>query len=101
VDALLADCRRALREAAALVDSGAATGDDGRLLAKRVRATVARSSEGVLRHVAHALGPAPLAQNEQHAKRVADLELYLRQHHAEQDDASLGAHLLKRTERPW
>ncbi|GGF33152.1 acyl-CoA dehydrogenase [Subtercola lobariae] len=101
IDALLSDSRRALREAAALVDAGAATSDDGRLLALRVRATVARASEAVLAHAAHALGPAPLAQNEAHAKRVADFELYLRQHHAEKDDAELGAQLAARREQPW
>ncbi|UFS60441.1 acyl-CoA dehydrogenase family protein [Subtercola endophyticus] len=104
VDAQLNDCRRALAEAAALVDAGAATGAHGGLLANRVRATVARASESVLLHVAHALGPAPLAQNAVHAKRVADLELYVRQHHAEKDDAALGQQLLAPGEggaRPW
>ena len=90
VDERLGDARRALAEAAELVDAGAASGAEGRLLAKRVRGTVAHAAEGVLAAVAHALGPAPLASDATHAKRVADLELYLRQHHAEKDDASLG-----------
>ena len=38
----------------------------------------------------HALGPAPLAFDADHAARVADLEIYLRQHHAERDVAALG-----------
>ncbi|MDF2443344.1 MAG: hypothetical protein JWR01_1547 [Subtercola sp.] len=101
VDERLSDARRALAEAAALVDSGQATGEHGNLLAKRARATVARASEDVLRHVGHALGPAPLALDAEHAKRVADLELYLRQHHAERDEASLGRHLTESTELPW
>jgi hypothetical protein len=33
-------------------------------------------------------------------RRVADLELYVRQHHAERDEASLGRRLLE-GERPW
>ncbi|WP_253259708.1 acyl-CoA dehydrogenase [Subtercola boreus] len=101
VDERLSDARRALAEAAQLVDDGSATGEAGRLLAKRVRATVARASEDVLRHVAHALGPAPLALDAMHAKRVADLELYLRQHHAEKDEASLGRQLTEGTDLPW
>ncbi|MEF2977664.1 acyl-CoA dehydrogenase [Subtercola sp. YIM 133946] len=101
VDALLADARRALAEAAALVDAGAATGEQGTLLAQRVRATVARASEAVHTHVAHALGPAPLARDAAHAKRVADLELYLRQHHAEKDEAALGADLVASEVAPW
>ena len=90
VDERLGDARRALAEAAGLVDAGAASGAEGRLLAKRVRGSVAHAAEDVLAAVAHALGPAPLASDAAHAKRVADLELSLRQHHAEKDDASLG-----------
>ncbi len=61
-----------------------------RLLAKRVRATVARAVDEVLARAGRALGPAPLALDAAHAKRVADLQLYVRQHHAERDLASLG-----------
>jgi LmbE family N-acetylglucosaminyl deacetylase/SAM-dependent methyltransferase len=94
VDAVLDGARASLAEAAALVDRGLAQGEEGRLLAKRVRAVVARAVEETLAHVAHALGPAPLAQDAAHAKRVADLGLYVRQHHAERDDASLGGALV-------
>jgi hypothetical protein len=95
VDTRLADARRALVEAADLVDAGEATGDAGRLLAKRVRGTVAHACDEVLARASRALGPAPLATDAAHAKRVADLELYLRQHHGERDDASLGRTLLR------
>jgi hypothetical protein len=50
--------------------------------------------------LAHALGPAPLAQETEHARRVADLELYVRQHHAERDEAALGRKIIS-GERPW
>ncbi len=40
------------------------------------------------------LGPAPLALDDAHARRVADLTVYLRQHHAERDSAALGRALL-------
>jgi len=36
---------------------------------------------------------APLAFDEEHARRAADLELYIRQHHAERDLARLGSML--------
>lgn len=101
VDELLQSARRALAEAAALVDAGAATGPAGRLLAKRVRATVARASEEVLVRVGHTLGPAPLALDADHSKRVADLQLYLRQHHAERDEASLGESIVRDGSLPW
>ncbi|MBF4630600.1 PIG-L family deacetylase [Clavibacter michiganensis subsp. phaseoli] len=99
VDATLDGARASLAEAALLVDRGLAEGEEGRLLAKRVRAVVARAVDETLTHVAHALGPAPLAQDADHAKRVADLELYVRQHHAERDDASLGGALAEGARR--
>ena len=86
----------ALVIAAAQIDDGKAKGPAGEDLALRVRAVVADAAERTLRQVGHALGPAPLAFDEQHARRVADLELYLRQHHAERDLARLGELMLAR-----
>ncbi len=104
IDEALQSARRALEEAAALAEAGDPARplteaadpvrpldrDAVRLLAKRVRATVARAVDEVLARAARALGPAPLALDAAHAKRVADLQLYVRQHHAERDLASLG-----------
>ena len=86
IDELLQSSRRALAEAATRIDEG----DSDPLLVKRVRATVARACEEIIDRAGHALGPAPLALDPVHAKRVADLGLYVRQHHAERDQASLG-----------
>jgi alkylation response protein AidB-like acyl-CoA dehydrogenase len=72
---------------------------DGELLALRVRSVVADAAERVLSVVGHALGPAPLALDETHARRVADLEIYVRQHHAERDLADLGHRLIDRSTR--
>jgi hypothetical protein len=80
----------ALRDAAARIDSGQAGGAAGPVLAGRVRAQAARCAEEVLATVGHALGPGPLALDPVHAAKVADLTLYLRQHHAERDLAALG-----------
>ena len=71
------------------------------VLARRVRNVVARAVEETLARAAHALGPAPLAHDEAHARRVADLALYVRQHHAERDDAALGRDLVARGTLPW
>ena len=101
VDAALQDARRALAEAARVVDGDLDPGVPGSVVAKRVRATVARTCEDVLTRVGHALGPAPLALDATHAKRVADLQVYVRQQHAERDDASLGAALAGRDGAPW
>ncbi|PRY68992.1 alkylation response protein AidB-like acyl-CoA dehydrogenase [Glaciihabitans tibetensis] len=95
IDERLQSVRRALAEAARLVDAGRAEGVPGKLLAKRVRATVADACENILQRAGHALGPALLAQNPNDSKRVADLQLYIRQHHAERDEASLGEALIR------
>jgi len=101
IDEAIESSRRALADAATLIDSGQAAGTAGSILAKRARATVARAAELVVERSGHALGPAPLALDEHHAKRVADLTVYLRQHHAERDDAALGAKLISTGGRPW
>jgi hypothetical protein len=82
----------ALRDAARSIEEGDPSGAP--LLAARVRATVAGAAERVLGTVGHALGPAPLTHDEDHARRAADLTVYLRQHHAERDVARLGAMVL-------
>ncbi|MEP6599915.1 MAG: acyl-CoA dehydrogenase [Actinomycetota bacterium] len=84
---------RCLTGAAADVDAGCALGAIGALLAVRVRSVVAAAAELAVEQVGHALGPAPLAFDEPHARRVADLLVYLRQHHAERDLADVGARL--------
>lgn len=88
-----------LATAAGQIDAGDAAGRAGATLALRVRSVVADAVERVIQQVGHALGPAPLAFDERHARRVADLELYVRQHHAERDLASLGSELIG-TEQP-
>ncbi len=100
VDLALSSARAVLLAAAAEIDAGRSNGSAGVVMAGRVRGVVAAAAEEVLRRVGHALGPAPLVQNEEHARRVADLQVYLRQHHAERDEAALGRDLL-RGEQPW
>lgn len=63
--------------------------------ALRVRGTVAAAVERVLSLVSRNRGPGPLAFDEPYAKRMADLALYVRQHHAMRDDAQLGKLTLK------
>lgn len=58
--------------------------------AQSVRATVVATAEAVNSRLAHALGPAPLAFDAEHAERVADLSVFILQHHAERDLADLG-----------
>ena len=101
VDVAVTGSKLALAAAARAVDSGEADGPAGSLLAARVRGLVARTVDEVVFHIGHALGPAPLALDARHAQRVADLQLYVRQHHAERDDAALGRMLVTRGSAPW
>ncbi|WP_253908062.1 acyl-CoA dehydrogenase [Arthrobacter sp. H20] len=101
VDRHLHAARVALVSAAADIDTGRAAGAPGGLLAARVRGIVAEAAEAVLATVGHGLGPAPLVLEEDHARRVADLQVYLRQHHAERDAAALGRHLQETGSAPW
>jgi alkylation response protein AidB-like acyl-CoA dehydrogenase len=94
VDAALHRARACLAEAADQMDTGRADGAEGNLLALRVRQVVAETAEEVLAQVARGLGPGPLALEEEHARRVADLAVYVRQHHAERDAAALGRAIL-------
>jgi hypothetical protein len=91
----------ALTWAAALVDDPSVPASSFPLLAARTRTIVARAAEEVIARTGHALGPAPLVLDADHARRVADLQLYVRQHHAERDDAALGAAILDRGGEPW
>ncbi|MBD1543658.1 hypothetical protein G9E11_15745 [Arthrobacter sp. IA7] len=68
--------------------------------ALRVRGTVAAAVERVQLLVSQNLGPGPLAFDERYGKCMADLSLYVRQHHATRDDAQLGALTLK-GEHAW
>lgn len=97
-DRLIWSARATLADAAARIDDGSAVGVDGALLADRVRGVVADAAERILVLVGHALGPAPLTFDEEHARRVADLTVYLRQHHAARDDVRTGSALLKTNE---
>lgn len=91
VDAALFGSAAALGHAAELIDAGKAEGTAGDVLGLQARAVVADAVERTIPQAGHALGPAPLAFDEDYARRVADLQLYVRQHHGERDLARLGA----------
>ncbi len=101
VDAQLHAARCVLEQASYAVDAGVLAGAAGWRAALRVREVVALAAEEVLRRAAHGLGPGPLATDEEHARRVADLELYLRQWHAERDQAALGQELTRAGANGW
>jgi alkylation response protein AidB-like acyl-CoA dehydrogenase len=61
-----------------------------KLRSKTVRAATERACADVLDRVGRALGAGPLGHDADHARLVADLTVYVRQHHAERDYAALG-----------
>jgi alkylation response protein AidB-like acyl-CoA dehydrogenase len=95
VDIALGAARTALDVAAGEIDADpqdrAGPQNAGALRALRVRGLVEAVATEVMQRVGRALGAGPLSHDEAHSRRVADLTVYLRQHHAERDLAELGA----------
>jgi hypothetical protein len=87
----LAGARSALDAAAAAFDTDPSDAS-GRTaaVARRTRAVVEAAATETIDRVGRALGAAPLALDGDHARRVADLTLYLRQSHADRDLTALG-----------
>jgi alkylation response protein AidB-like acyl-CoA dehydrogenase len=91
VDIALRTVRTALAGAAAEIDADPADlKGGGRLRALRVRALADPVAAEVMDRVGRALGAGPLCLDEAHSRRVADLTVYTRQHHAERSLAELG-----------
>jgi hypothetical protein len=88
VEAELWSLRIVLREAARRVDADP-TGDHA-VTAAMVRQLVEAGASVVLTRTGRATGAGPLGHDRAHAQRVADLTVYIRQHHAESDLAALG-----------
>lgn len=95
-DRLLASGGALLADAARAVDAG----HGGWQQAHRVRGHVAALCERLLALCGQALGPGPLAFDADHARRVSDLTVYIRQHHGPRDDAALGALALQPGSEP-
>lgn len=89
VDAALSAAAAILAEAADAVDAEAAS-SRMELIARRVRAVTETAVDEAITRTGRALGPSPLVLDADHARRVADLAIYVRQSHAERDLAALG-----------
>lgn len=90
--------RAELESLALVLDAAARAADSGELeprqverLALVVRARASAVVESVISHVGRASGPGPLAFDPDHASGVVDLQVFVRQHHAERDLESLGS----------
>jgi alkylation response protein AidB-like acyl-CoA dehydrogenase len=90
-DIALHTARAALGQAADEIDADPRDlRGQGALRALRVRALTEATATDVLARTGRALGAGPLSHDEAHSRAVADLTVYLRQHHAERDLARLG-----------
>lgn len=96
LDAAIAAADALLRQSATEFDAdpGDRAGTAART-ARQVRAVVEAAATDVIDRLGRALGPGPLAGDPEHAKRVGDLQLYLRQSHAERDLEELGRQALE------
>jgi hypothetical protein len=90
--ALLEAADALLARTAAAVD--AAPGADHALRGAEVRCAVERAVREVVDRAPRMVGPAPLSRDGELARALADLALYVRQHHGERDHAALGAQVL-------
>ncbi|HEY0250718.1 MAG TPA: hypothetical protein VGC41_04295 [Kofleriaceae bacterium] len=94
VGAIAASCavmEQMLTSAAKDIDATSRRADPkGRERALIVRHVVEQGCQEVIERVGRAGGTSPIVFDREHAKRVADLMVYLRQHHGEADLAELG-----------
>ena len=89
IDSALTAADAVLITTACRIDSGTDCAG-AELIARRARAVVETAVEETIVRTGRALGPAPLVLDAEHARRVADLAIYIRQSHAERDLAALG-----------
>ena len=64
-------------------------------LAQVLRAEVADGAAEILARTGRITGPGPLCHDREHARRVADLAVYIRQSHAEADLEAIGRSRLR------
>ncbi|MGW4522353.1 acyl-CoA dehydrogenase family protein [Amycolatopsis sp. NPDC004378] len=83
----------ALNAADAVLARAAETGVDA-LVAGTCRAAAERTAVEVLERALKVTGPTPACRDRRFAQRIADLPVYVRQHHAERDLAGLGRTVL-------
>ncbi len=83
--------RAMLAEAGNQIDSGPTDRDAAEQRARSLRWVIERMCTDILDRFSRAFGPRPFVGDAAIAHRVADLHLYLRQHHAERELGALSA----------
>jgi alkylation response protein AidB-like acyl-CoA dehydrogenase len=97
VHVALSENRSVLAAAAHHIDSTPHKSDE--LFALTVRSTVEQNATEIIGRAGRALGPAPLAHLPLHSATVADLAVYIRQHHGDRDLAEIGQRLSEQEDR--
>jgi hypothetical protein len=82
--------RAVLDEAGRQIDADPRGIHAAEVRARSLRHVVERSASEVIDRFGRAFGPRPLTTEAATAQRLADLHLYLRQHHGERDLEELG-----------
>lgn len=98
IEMALAATASLLRETAAMIDAAPTLSHERAVT--RARSVAERAATEVIDRVGRALGPAPLCTDAAHARRCADLAVFIRQSHAESDWAALGA-AVHAEDRAW
>ena len=103
MDVALVQAHALMRATAAWVDAHPQV--DPQWPAFRLRAAAEQCAERVLHHAGRAMGAGPLCRNAEIARLYADLPVFIRQSHAEQDLAALGTAVVTATQDgrsdPW
>jgi hypothetical protein len=92
IDTALSASAALLREAAVCIDR--APHADAMLFAMRTRLAAERAAVRVIEHAGRALGAGPLCRDAHFAHLMADLPVFIRQSHAERDEASLAQRVI-------
>lgn len=98
IDVGISAAKAQLRHTAAVIDSQ--PGSSHQVPVMRLRALMEQLATDVIDRVGRALGPGPLCQDLEHARRCSDLSVFIRQSHAERDWAALGTAAAQR-EYTW
>lgn len=99
IDVAVAGAAAALREAAAQID--AHPGQACRLHVLRARLTVESAAQETLERASRALGAGPLCRDAVFAQLMADLPVFIRQSHAEHDQAAHGEQVQEAPRNLW
>ncbi|SAK41262.1 hypothetical protein AWB79_00406 [Caballeronia hypogeia] len=99
IDVTLSATAALLRETAAFIDRQPQA--DSMLQAMRARLAAERTATCVVERAGRALGAGPLCRDAHFAQLMADLPVFIRQSHAERDEASLAERVIAEERISW